>query len=145
MSDSRHVVCPHCAAVNRSPESRLQEASCGVCHQPLFVSAVTELTADTLAKHIQRNDIPLVVDFWAPWCAPCRMMAPAYAEAAANFEPRLRLAKLNTEAYPDAGARFAIRSIPSLVVFSGGQEIARQAGAIMGPQLSSWLNQFTVK
>ena len=139
MSDALHLVCPHCDAVNRLPASRVTEApTCGKCKQPLFSAQVLELTAANFDRHITRNDIPVLVDFWAPWCAPCRGMAPAFAEAAGLLEPRLRLAKLDTEAEQSIAARFGIRSIPTLAVFRAGQEVARQAGAMGSADIVRW-------
>jgi thioredoxin 2 len=139
VNDPRHVVCPHCQAVNRLPAARLSEhANCGRCHQALFTGQPVELTADTFQTHLSRNDIPVLVDFWAPWCGPCKMMAPAFAQAAAELEPHVRLAKINTEAEPALGSQFGVRSIPTLALFRGGSEVARQAGAIGAADIVRW-------
>lgn len=140
MTEPIHLVCPRCQAVNRVPAARLTEhPDCGRCHQPLFDGHPVELTSATFEKQISRNDIPVLVDFWAPWCAPCRMMAPAFVQAAAQLEPRVRLAKVDTEAEQALGARFAIRSIPTLALFSGGRELARQAGAMGTADIARWV------
>lgn len=132
--------CPHCHTLNRLPEERLAEQPvCGRCKQPLFTGQPLELNASTLALHLERGELPLLVDFWAPWCGPCRMMAPAFAQAAAHLEPALRLGKVNTEALPELGARYAIRSIPTLVLFQDGKEVARQSGALSETQIIQWV------
>ncbi len=139
MSDAVHVVCPQCGAVNRIPAQRLAQAPrCGKCKQPLFQGLPINLDATNFERHLARNDIPLLVDFWAPWCGPCKMMAPAFQQAAAQLEPRVRLAKVNTEDEPGLGAQFGIRSIPSLVLFRHGREVARQAGAMGAADIVRW-------
>src|ERR1700722_10231140 len=124
MSEALHVVCPHCNAVNRIPQARLeQKPKCGKCHLDLFTG----------------HHIALLVDFWAPWCGPCLMMAPQYVEAASLLEPRVRLAKVDTEAEQRLGAQFNIRSIPTLALFKGGREVARQSGAITAADIVRWV------
>ncbi len=136
-----HIVCPHCHAVNRIPSERLaQHPRCGKCKDLLFSGHPLELTGSSFQKHISRNDLPVIVDFWAPWCGPCKMMAPAYAQAAGNLEPRVRLAKLNTEQEQGIAAQYNIRSIPTLIVFKGGREIARQSGAMNAADIVRWIS-----
>lgn len=139
MNDSLHLVCPHCHATNRMPAARLTEQPrCGQCHRPLFVAHPVELTAADFEKHLGHNDIPMLVDFWAPWCGPCRMMAPAYEQAAVQLEPYVRLIKVNTEEEQALAARFGIRSIPTLILFREGREVARQAGAMGMADIVRW-------
>jgi len=140
MDDMIHIVCPACASINNVPSARLtQGPRCGKCKNMLFSGHPVELTSATFERHLSRSDIPVVVDFWAAWCGPCKMMAPAFAQAAVQLEPRVRLAKLNTEQEPAIAQQFGIRSIPTLVIFRGGREIARQSGALDINRLISWV------
>ncbi|SFF65986.1 thioredoxin [Fontimonas thermophila] len=139
MSETLHIVCPHCDAINRVPAERLvDQPRCGRCRQGLLTGKPIELTTQTFSRHVERGDLPVLVDFWAPWCGPCQMMAPQFEHAARLLEPRLRLAKVNTEAEPHLAAQFGIRSIPTLVLFQGGREIARQSGAMGAQDIARW-------
>ena len=140
MSDLKHVVCPSCNATNRIPEEKLAASpNCGKCHQPLFQRKPVNLNGANFQQHINRSDIPVVVDFWAPWCGPCKMMAPAFEEAAGQLEPNARLAKLNTEDEQTIGAQLNIRSIPTMVIFKNGREVARQSGAMQASDIVHWV------
>ena len=142
MTQAVHVVCPRCDAVNRVPPDRLAEdAKCGKCRAPLFAGAPLALDEGRFAKHLGRSDLPLVVDFWAPWCAPCRAMAPAFEAVARRIEPQARLIKVNTEEAQGLAMRQGIRSIPTLVVFRGGQEVARTSGAMDAAALENWIRR----
>lgn len=140
LPDSLLLACPHCTAVNRIPAARLADRpNCGQCKRPLFTGQPVELSSANFEQHLQRADLPLIVDFWAPWCGPCRTMGPVFAAAAQALEPQARFGKLNTEAEPALAGRFAIRSIPTLAVFRNGREVARQSGAIDLATLKRWL------
>jgi len=140
MSENVQIVCPHCDAINRLPLARTrQSAKCGRCKRMLFEGQPLELSGANFQKHLQQTEIPLVVDFWAPWCGPCRMMAPVFAQAARQLEPEVRLAKVNTVVEQQVAGALAIRSIPTLIMFKHGREVARQAGAMQLPQLVQWI------
>ena len=140
MSDPLHVICPQCAATNRLPAQRLAEnPRCGRCKAALFDGHPVQLDAAGLERHVAGGDVPLVVDFWAPWCGPCLSMAPQFEAAARTLEPHVRLAKIDTEAHPELGARYAVRSIPTLILFHRGRELARQSGAIGSGAIVQWV------
>ncbi len=134
-----HIVCPHCHTTNRVRQSDLANApDCGSCHRALFTGHSAALDESAFERHLARNQIPLLVDFWAPWCGPCRQMAPGFEQAAAQLEPQVRLAKVNTDEAQALGARLQIRSIPTLALFVGGREVARQPGAMGAADIVRW-------
>lgn len=142
MSEARHIVCPHCDSVNRVPLERpAADAKCGTCHRALFAAHPVAVDGPRLARQVQRNDIAVLVDFWAQWCGPCKMMAPIFEQAAARLEPGVRLLKLDTDRSPDAAAQYGIRGIPTLILFRGGREVTRQSGAMDLSSLLGWVQQ----
>lgn len=142
MNESVQVVCPHCDAINRVPASRLPEdPRCGGCHKPLFGGGPVALSEERFTRHRQHSGIPLLVDFWAPWCGPCRSMAPDFEAAARALEPQLRLAKVNTEEAQHLATQYQIFGIPALLLFMHGQERARHAGALSAKGIVDWARQ----
>lgn len=134
------INCPHCFATNRLPNERLTDKpNCGRCKQPLFTGKPLELNVDNVANTLENNDIPVLVDCWAPWCGPCQSFTPVFEQLAAQSEPYLRFAKLNTEAVPSIAQGWGIRSIPTLILFKHGKELERASGAMSLPQLKQWL------
>lgn len=139
VGDSLRIACPDCRALNRVPAARLGDRPvCGRCKAPLFARQPVPLDADAFDRHVMQADLPVLIDFWAPWCQPCLMMAPEFHSAAAALEPAFRLAKVDTQAQPELGAQYGIRSIPTLVLFRAGRELARRSGAIRSNDIVQW-------
>lgn len=139
---SLNICCPHCSVTNKVPQERLGDGpKCGKCKSPLFAGQTTNLTSANYSSMLQRNDIPVLIDCWASWCGPCQQFAPVFEQAAGQFEPAIRLAKLDTEAEQGIAAQLQIRSIPTLILFKQGKEAARISGALPLSQLKQWLIQ----
>jgi len=139
MSEMRQIVCGHCGRINRLPAERAPEgARCGACRQPIFTGQAIEVTEEGFGRHVANSNIPVLVDVWAPWCGPCRAMAPMYERAARELEPRVRLLKLNSDSAPALSSRLDITGIPTLLLMRGGREIARQAGAMDARSIIAW-------
>ena len=141
MADKQRVVCPHCDGVNAVPADRpAQAAKCGRCHEPLFQGHPVELTGARLQKHLANSDLPVIVDFWAPWCGPCRSMAPIFDKAAQGLEPKARFVKINVDENPEAAQQYGVQGIPALFAFRGGKIAARQSGVADLATLGRWVD-----
>jgi thioredoxin 2 len=134
------IACPHCDTLNLIPVERLdQQPSCGKCKQKVFIGAPIELTAANFSQHANKSELPLVVDFWASWCGPCKSFAPVFTQAAKAWEPKFRFGKLNTEEQQALAAQFNIRSIPTLMIFKQGKMLTQQSGAMPAASFNQWL------
>ncbi|HJU15849.1 MAG TPA: thioredoxin TrxC [Stellaceae bacterium] len=139
MSESLIVVCPHCATLNRVPRAKLGAGGrCGECREPLFDGHPVALDGARFARFLDNSDVPLLIDLWAPWCGPCRMMAPEFERAAGELEPRVRLVKVNIDEEPEVARRFAVQSIPTILLARHGRELGRLAGARSAAELVRW-------
>ncbi|AWM08530.1 thioredoxin TrxC [Bradyrhizobium symbiodeficiens] len=139
MSTTRQIVCGHCGRINRLPPERTpQGARCGACHQPMFAGQPIEVDEAAFDRHVARSDIPVLIDVWAPWCGPCRAMAPMFERAAQALEPGVRLLKLNSDNAPALSSRLNISGIPTLLLMHGGREIARHSGAMDTRSIVAW-------
>ncbi len=142
MSDNFNTVCPHCGQVNRVARDRpARLATCGACKNPLFSGAPVDVDDARFRRHLERDGVPLVVDFWAPWCGPCRSMAPAFAQAAQATEPRARFLKVNVDLHQGLAASLGVQGIPALFIFANGEVVARQAGAMPAATLQTWVER----
>ncbi len=146
MSQPVQVVCVRCSAVNRIPAERLSDDPvCGKCRKALFDGQPVDLNSGNMKRFLTQTDLPVVVDFWAPWCGPCKAMAPAFSQVAKDLEPKVRLAKLDTQANQQSGAAYNIRSIPTMIVFSKGKEVDRISGALPAAKLKQWISSAVKK
>ncbi len=144
MTETLHIACPACHAINRAPRGKLAAGrlgKCGKCGAPLFDGHSVELDAASFEAHAGRSDVPLLGDFWAPWCGPCKAMAPQFEAAAGRLEPGVRLAKVNTDEARELAGRFGIEGIPTMVLLHRGREIARQSGAMNAGSIERWVTQ----
>lgn len=144
MSEFTHIVCPYCDGTNRIPVGTVpKEAKCGRCKKSILDTNPIELTTQNIQQHLEKNDIPVIIDFWAPWCGPCKIMGPNFEQASHHFRGKVRFAKVNTEDQQSLGAQFNIRSIPTLALFKKGKEIDRISGALDANKLISWIQSKT--
>ena len=142
MTESLHIVCPACDSINRVPKDKLGAGGkCGNCQQPLFNGKPLELDGARFQRHLTKNDVPVLVDFWAAWCGPCKVMAPVFAEAASQLEPEVRLVKIDSDREQVLSGQMSIRGIPTLILFRKGVEVGRQSGAMDLKSLLSWVKQ----
>lgn len=142
MAEKRRVVCPNCDSTNNVPADRPADAAkCGRCHAKLFPHAPIALSGERARKHLQNSDVPVIVDFWAPWCGPCRAMAPIFERAAQALEPRARFVKINVDENPELAAQYGVQGIPALFAFQKGEVAARQSGVADVNTLKSWVDR----
>jgi thioredoxin 2 len=140
-AENRLIVCPDCRAINRIQPDRAAQATCGKCKAKVFQSTPIELVGSTFDRHISKTEIPMLVDFYSPTCAPCLMMGPQFDEAAKSLYPLARLAKIDTTAEQAIASRFNIASVPTMIIFKSGKEIARQSGALLGAEITAWVKK----